>query len=121
MFEEILGLTKPLSDNLQAENLSLCHAIELVKLSQGHWKRIVPMSTFEMASGGKPDLAKERSVNLEKSTLRRATQLPTRLNDAIVFETTGSQARASTQALNGEAKYRRIYFDVMDKVQYLKE
>ena len=54
IFEEILGLTKPLSDHLQSQNLDLSHAMDLVESvqktltknrSDGHfsshiWKRV---------------------------------------------------------------------------------
>ena len=56
-------------------------------------------------------LASERNIELDSAIRRRSCQ-PSRLTDSIVCETTGS--RAGSPSL--EAKYRRINFDVMDKV-----
>ena len=112
VFEELLGLTKPLSDHLQATEISLCHAIDLVQavvktlesnrsdihFSDSIWKKALV-------------LASERNIELD-SAIHRQSRQPSRLTDSIVCETTGS--RADSPSL--EAKYRRIYFDVMDKV-----
>ena len=112
VFEELLGLTKPLSDHLQGTEISLCHAIDLVQavvktlesnLSDIHFSDSIWKKAIVLAS--------ERNIELDSAIHTRFRQ-PSRLTDSIVCETTGS--RADSPSL--EAKYRRIYFDVMDKM-----
>ena len=102
VFEELLGLTKPLSGHLQATEISLCHAIDLVQAvvktlesnrSDIHFFDSIWKKAIELAS--------ERNIELDSAIDRRSRQ-PSRLTDSIVCETTGSRADSQVLRLNIE-------------------
>ena len=116
IFEEILGLTKPLSDHLQSKELDLSHAMDLVESVQETLKQYRSDSHFSSYIWKRAtDLSQERGIDVSSpESRRRASQLPQRLRDGTVLSPTGS--RSSINDESSESVYRRVYFDVIDRI-----
>lgn len=111
-FDSILGLTKPLSDALQAKHLNLSAALELansivqvMKRSEDYFQNPIWRDSQEMAQNA--------GVDVILPTAGRRTGLPSRFRDCHVFECTGG--RDQTSASIYEA-YKAIYYQAVDKV-----
>ena len=112
IFQDILGVTKPLSDMLQAKDLDLASAMELVdavievlnsRRNEAYFKDVVWQKVLEMAE--------HSGIEVTQPETRRSTRVPRRLDDAVV--TCNIVGRQSSE--NPENAYRIIYYQVMDK------
>lgn len=73
IFDSILGITQPLSEILQAKNLNLSTAMEVLN----SWKTITTMATDSEIAVASPT--------------RRRSRLPSRFQECYVLETTGAR------------------------------
>ena len=110
-FDSILGLTKPLSDALQAKNLNLSAALELVdsiiqllkqRRSEDYFKYSIWKDSQEMAD--------KAGVEVALPTAGRRTRLPSRFRDSHVLESTGGREHILYES------YKAVYYQAIDKV-----
>ena len=113
-FEEILGITKPLSDHLQSKELDLSCAIDLVELIKKTFTDYRSDSHFSNHIWNRvTELVQKRDIEMHTHE-RRTSRLPARLTDGIVLSSTGSRDTDSEASL--EIMFRKLYFEVIDRI-----
>ena len=113
-FDSILGLTKPLSDALQAKNLNLAAALELVdsiiqllkqRRSEDYFKGSIWKDSREMADKADVDVALPNAG--------RRTSLPSRFRDSHILESTGGRDHTTLSIYDS---YKAVYYQAIDRI-----
>ena len=114
IFEEIWGITKPLSDHLQSKELDLSCAIDLVESIKKTFTDYRLDSHFSSHIWSRvTELAQTRDIEMHTQE-RRTSRLPARLTDGIVLSSVGSRDTDSEASL--EITFRKLYFEVIDRI-----
>ena len=116
IFKEVLGLTKPFSDHLQAKELDLACAIDLVESIKKTFEEYRSDNHFSSHIWQRvTELAQNRDIEMHTpESQKRTSRLPARLNDGVVLSSTG--CRDSVSEMSPEIMYRKLYFEVIDRI-----
>ena len=116
VFDDVLGVTKPLSDLLQAEQLELSSAMDLMSsthltISQRRTDEYFLDKIWKIST----DEAQQSGISVVlPSAGKRKSRPPQLLKDGIVMSSTGARTEQSSMSII--SSYRTIYYKVIDKV-----
>ena len=108
-----MGLTKPLSANLQSKELNFSCAMDLVESIKKTFTEYHSDSFSSHIWSKVTELAQNRDIEMCIQE-RRRSRLPARLTDGVVLLSTGSRDSESEASL--EIMLRKMYFEVIDRI-----
>ena len=117
-FNCVLGLTKPLSDTLQSQQLNLATAIDLVdstcmtlndRRSEKYFEENLWRECLTLAQDLNIDVAPPCAG-------KRRSRPPQRLQDSVIMTSVGARDSESEQTDTPLQFYRQRYFEILDRV-----
>ena len=112
IFDRVLSCTKMLSDLLQSQLCDLARATDLVSATIETIEEYRLDSSWEHLYSYAQDVAKLHNIPISSLPQRRRTRAPSRLDQSVIFETTGVRATLSTSA-----DYKiNLYCPILDSI-----
>jgi len=117
--EPILATTNILSEQLQAQNLDLSSAVNLIQGTRTELISYRCEDYFDKLVNKAKSVSEDCGTDWSTETKRRKTAIPMKFNTDVVYSTVGQHQRDSascTGSENRKSKLKRIYFHILDQI-----